>query len=102
MRITAQSIDATNDRHPWSETCDCGITDIVAIQDEIVNAMVAAGFVRSRAEGFTGPLDRIPASFRNFPGFKCTHRTLRVLAYWRAHGFPPQCRAVGKTDFTCD
>ena len=25
----------------------------------------------------------------------------RVDTYWRAHGFPPQCRAVGADDFRC-
>jgi hypothetical protein len=25
-----------------------------------------------------------------------------VLAYWRKHGFPPQCRAIGAKDFKCD
>ena len=26
----------------------------------------------------------------------------RLPEYWRAHGFPPQCRAVGRIDFECD
>jgi adenylate cyclase len=26
----------------------------------------------------------------------------RLPEYWRAHGFPPQCRPVGRTDFECD
>ena len=25
----------------------------------------------------------------------------RLPAYWRAHGFPPQCQAAGAADFTC-
>jgi hypothetical protein len=25
-----------------------------------------------------------------------------VPTYWRAHGFPPQCRPVGEEDFVCD
>jgi TolB-like protein len=25
-----------------------------------------------------------------------------VLAYWQQHGFPPQCRAVGEENFSCD
>jgi hypothetical protein len=25
-----------------------------------------------------------------------------ALAYRRVRGFPPQCRAVGEQDFTCD
>ncbi|MFU8895264.1 MAG: hypothetical protein ACNA8J_02635 [Gammaproteobacteria bacterium] len=42
VRITAQLIDAIEDRHLWSETYDRELTDIFAIQDEIANAIVAA------------------------------------------------------------
>jgi hypothetical protein len=39
---------------------------------------------------------------RNSAGFKRVIERLGILAYWRAQGFPPQCRAVGEQDFTCD
>jgi TolB-like protein len=42
VRITAQLIDAVDDRHLWSETYDRELTDIFAIQDEIASAIVAA------------------------------------------------------------
>jgi len=42
VRITAQLIDAKDDRHVWSETYDRKLDDIFAIQDEIANAIVAA------------------------------------------------------------
>lgn len=42
VRITAQLIEAGNDRHLWSETYDRDLTDIFAIQDEIAGAIVAA------------------------------------------------------------
>jgi len=42
VRITAQLIDAANDRHLWSETFDRELTDIFAIQDEIASAIVVA------------------------------------------------------------
>jgi TolB-like protein len=42
VRITAQLIDALEDRHLWSETYDRELDDIFAIQDEIANAIVAA------------------------------------------------------------
>ena len=42
VRITAQLIDATTDRHLWSETFDRELVDIFAIQDEIAKAIVAA------------------------------------------------------------
>jgi len=46
--------------------------------------------------------DRYPVIFRNSPGMKRKLRNMGIPAYWRAHGFPPQCRAVGNDDFTCD
>ena len=45
--------------------------------------------------------ERFPASFRNSAGFKRTLERLGVVAYWRKHGFPPQCRASGNADFEC-
>ena len=44
LRITAQLIDASNDKHLWSETYDRPLTtdNIFAIQDEISNAIVQA------------------------------------------------------------
>jgi TolB-like protein len=42
VRITAQLIDAANDRHLWSETYDRELTDIFAIQEEIANSIVDA------------------------------------------------------------
>ncbi len=44
IRITAQLIDAQNDKHLWSETYDRPLTteNIFAIQDEISNAIVQA------------------------------------------------------------
>ena len=42
VRITAQLIDASDDRHVWSETYDRKLTDIFKIQDEIANVIVTA------------------------------------------------------------
>jgi len=42
IRITAQLIDATTDRHLWSENFDRELVDIFAIQDEIGSAIVDA------------------------------------------------------------
>jgi TolB-like protein len=42
LRITAQLIDTTNDRHLWSESYDREMTDIFQVQDEIANAIVDA------------------------------------------------------------
>ena len=42
VRITAQLIDARNDRHLWSETYERELDDIFDIQEEISNAIVDA------------------------------------------------------------
>ena len=42
VRITAQLIDASDDRHVWSQTYDRQLTDIFKIQDDIANAIVTA------------------------------------------------------------
>lgn len=42
MRITAQFIDAAEDRHLWSETYDRELQDIFAVQDEIAAHIVEA------------------------------------------------------------
>lgn len=41
VRITAQLIDVTDDRHVWSETYDRNLTDIFAIQTDIANQIAA-------------------------------------------------------------
>ena len=46
--------------------------------------------------------ERHPAGFQASPAFKRMMQKDGVLAYWRAHGFPPQCRPAGAADFTCD
>jgi TolB-like protein/Flp pilus assembly protein TadD len=42
LRITAQLIDTSNDRHIWSDSYDRDLNDIFQIQDEIANAIVSA------------------------------------------------------------
>jgi adenylate cyclase len=42
VRITAQLIDAVEDRHLWSETYDRELEDIFAVQDEIAGNIFAA------------------------------------------------------------
>jgi len=42
VRITAQFIDAVDDRHLWSETYDRELQDIFAVQDEIARHIVEA------------------------------------------------------------
>jgi adenylate cyclase len=40
--------------------------------------------------------------FRQTEAFRQIVRDAGVLAYWREHRFPPQCRPVGPEDFECD
>jgi TolB-like protein/cytochrome c-type biogenesis protein CcmH/NrfG len=42
LRITAQLIDAATGNHIWAERYDRGIQDIFAVQDEIVESIVAS------------------------------------------------------------
>lgn len=39
--------------------------------------------------------------YRQSPEFKQLAGDLGLTAYWREHGFPPQCRARGALDFEC-
>jgi len=56
------------------------------------------------------PLEEIPGwwfytGYRGLQDSQAAHNAVRqrgVLEYWRAYGFPPQCRAVGDDDFECD
>ena len=42
------------------------------------------------------------AKYRQSSAFKKYVRSVGLPDYWRETGYPPQCRAVGKDDFTCD
>ena len=42
------------------------------------------------------------AGYRRSPQFEAFIRETGVLEYWRAHGFPPQCRPLGEDGFECD
>lgn len=45
---------------------------------------------------------RHDAEWTKSPVRKAYIRRLRLLEYWRKHGFPPQCKPVGKDDFACE
>ena len=46
----------------------------------------------------------IPAmrTYRRSPEFKAHMTASGLPDYWRKHGFPPQCKAVGNDDFQCE
>lgn len=96
-----------------------------ALADEIVRAAMsdpASVFMqrtRDKMMLWMGDYDRLAASpnldtdtlvqwepgfprFRRSPAFKTVLDRLGIPAYWREHGYPPQCRAVGQRDLTCD
>jgi hypothetical protein len=83
------------------------------------DSVFAKRLIEARVRLWLGDFDRIAASadldtnalvqwepgypaFRQSPAFKSVLEHLGIPAYWREHGYPPQCRAVGKQDFTCD
>lgn len=39
--------------------------------------------------------------YRRSDAFRAFVREMNIDDYWRAHGFPPQCRPVGAQDFNC-
>jgi hypothetical protein len=41
------------------------------------------------------------AAVRQTPQFKTLVRDLGLVDYWRARGWPAQCRPAGADDFTC-
>ncbi len=63
-----------------------------------------------------GAYEQVPDTFAAFawwfyPGYPgllqsdAAHRAIiakNIPTYWREHGFPPQCRPVGKNDFECE
>ena len=69
VRITAQLIDAKNDRHLWSETYDRELTDIFAIQDEIANAIVVA-LRGTLANKKAGPAVSVKADTQNMQAYE--------------------------------
>ena len=46
--------------------------------------------------------DAMMREYRQGPEFKEYMRQSGAYDYWRASGFPPQCRPVGDDDFACD
>jgi hypothetical protein len=41
-------------------------------------------------------------AYRRSPEFKAHMTASGLPDYWRKHGFPPQCRAIGTDDFACE
>ena len=62
IRITAQLIDASSDKHLWSESYDRELSDIFKVQDEIANAIVDALVDNLGVEQGTRLVNVVPAT----------------------------------------
>lgn len=81
----------------WVAQSDFHENDIYAIALELG----AYDLVRAQQGSFFPLwLPEFP-EYRRSPEFKAFVRTMGLEAYWREHGFPPQCQPVGADDFTC-
>ena len=69
--------------------------------DEMAPLLVALGDHRERVFSLMTWLPMFD-EYRQSATFKATVIESGLLAYWQAEGFPPQCRALGNDDFTCD
>jgi len=74
LRITAQLIDASNDKHLWSETYDRELSaeNIFAIQDEIANEIVRQlGIVMDGGDnGGAAPIVSVTADTKNLNAYE--------------------------------
>ncbi|NNF16133.1 MAG: tetratricopeptide repeat protein [Gammaproteobacteria bacterium] len=82
VRITAQLIDVSTDRHLWSDTYDRDLHDIFAIQDEIANAIVAALKIALGTDQQSAVTHEIPDT-ENLEAFELF---LRGRALWQRRG----------------
>jgi TolB-like protein len=82
------------------------IRDYLAAKDEGLLEM-AQFIVHPIGTGWRTPeilivWDPMMRQYRQSPEFKYFIRESGVFDYWRAAGFPPQCRPLGEDDFECD
>jgi tetratricopeptide (TPR) repeat protein len=106
------TIDKPGTRHPRA-------AELVARHFETAESAQAKSVAASRLSLWLGDFDgvvasgdvastqiiaweRDPPAFRNSPQMKRKLADMGVVAYWRAQGFPPQCKARGADDFHCD
>ena len=72
LRITAQLIDASNDKHLWSQTYDRKLTteNIFAIQDEIANEIVKQLGIVMGGNGSGAPIVSVKADTKNLNAYE--------------------------------
>jgi adenylate cyclase len=66
IRITAQLIDALSGNHLWAERYDRDLNDVFAVQDEVVQTIVATLFNRLEAEELELARRRPPQDIRAY------------------------------------
>jgi len=79
---------------------DAGYADI----GQTARDIIVSAFRKYELLGSPGPAVH---SAEFLPGITADQRrglilAARLPAFWRAHGFPPQCKPVGKDDFECE
>jgi adenylate cyclase len=78
VRITAQLIDATSGNHLWAERFDRDLSDLFAVQDEVVQAIAA------RVAGRLGTAEQERASRMRPESMAAYDCLLRGLAHLRS------------------
>lgn len=99
LRISAKLIDAGEDRNLWAEHYDRALADIFAVQDEVVQAIVAALepqlFSRERSRALRKPPDNLDAwecyqrGLWHVFRYRRDERDLTVGLFERAIGLDP-------------
>lgn len=79
VRITAQLIDAANDRHLWAETYDRDIADIFAVQSEIATEIAKALRAKLTPEK-RAQLERVARRSTNAAAYEAYLRGLHFAA----------------------
>ena len=67
----------------------------------LVRAYDRAGSKGGRSTTLVAQWDPIRADFRGTAAFRKIIELQGIPAYWREHGYPPQCRPVGDDDYEC-
>lgn len=83
IRVTAQLIDATTDRHLWAEHYDRDLDDIFAVQDEVVGSIVHALGATNGVLEKSARQRSIETSTTNRSAYDCY---LQAREYFYRHG----------------
>ena len=84
MRVTAQLIDAVDDRHLWAERYDRKLTDVFELQDEIRDEVVTAIESRLAPAGAQAGADRTGAGGADSANGQPRRTAARLFGNWWA------------------